>query len=172
LGLTRTICDCPECALNCRVLPGYLIPDDVQPLFQAYNPDHLPFEHWAHEYLRASPGAIILTRDAGLRRVPTLVPAKNADGSCQFLDPNGRCVVHGVSPFGCAMFSAHQSQEEADRRSKEGIISIMKDVNADGPYANLWQNLWAAGHRAQPPEELRKRLTQLYHEIHRKGIAP
>ena len=159
-GFERTSCACAECTLNCKIMPGYLVPDDLFPLFKNYNPTNISFSDWTREYLRASPGALVGTA-IGLLRIHTLVPARRADGACIFLDEQDRCKVHEVSPYGCAMFSAHQSTKESDSRSKAGLLDILGDRHRNGPYAQLWDILWNSGKKSPPPEDLRRKFDQL-----------
>jgi hypothetical protein len=151
-GFARTICACDACTAHCRRVPGYLIPADLERLRQ-----HLPavdFDHWALQHVLASPGAVVMQRGK-LFRIPTLVPARQPDGACVFLTPDSRCAIHALAPFGCAFFDAHQAADEADRRSGRGLRAILEDWIANGPYAQLWTSLHAAGRVAPAPEKLR-----------------
>lgn len=81
-GFARTECACDECALNCRYIPGYLIPTDLDAIAA-----HLGDESvltFALEHLLASPGTTVMA-DGQVFQIPTLVPAKQANGACHFL---------------------------------------------------------------------------------------
>lgn len=81
-GFNRTECACAECALNCRFIPGYLIPTDIAAIA-----NHLGYENlltFALENLLASPGATVMT-NRELFQIPTLVPARQPNGACKFL---------------------------------------------------------------------------------------
>jgi hypothetical protein len=87
------------------------------------------------------------------------VPARKADGSCKFLNHRGLCDVHAAAPYGCAMFSAHQAASEADARAKAGLFAILRDRQASGEYARLWNHLKVRGLVAPTPEENRAKMT-------------
>lgn len=157
LGFVRTVCDCSECSVNCRFIPGYLIPADLDRITK-----HLGCENlmdFALENLLASPGATVLDRGQ-VRQIPTLVPARRSDGACKFLDANNRCTIHKVSPFGCAFFDAHQSKEESDYRSGSGLVQIDRAWHGDHLCARLWLLLEALGKVGPSPIAARARLQQ------------
>lgn len=170
LGFERTVCDCALDRLNCRHLPGYLIPDDLPRMAAAAGYGDV-FE-FARAHLLASPGALV---QKGTRtfRIPTLVPARRRrsgeDGACIFLDPEERCSIHEAAPFGCAYFDVHQWQREADRRSLAGLEAILADRQQNSLYAQVWIMLDRLGKRALPPEkqraEMRAALTQITREV-------
>lgn len=81
-GVARTECACRACVVNCRFVPGSLIPADLHRIAENLNESDLT--RFALDNLLASPGAIIYTRD-GLIHIRTFVPARRADGACRFL---------------------------------------------------------------------------------------
>jgi hypothetical protein len=131
-GFRRTVCACHECTLNCRYLPGYLVPTDLERI-QLYLSTRQDLLAWARQHLLASPGALVLHKGQVVR-IPTLVPARRADGACTFLTGDDRCAIHPMAPFGCAFFDAHQPLAEADRRSKWGLQSVLEAWNKSRPY--------------------------------------
>lgn len=155
-GLARTECDCHDCQRNCRYLPGYLVPDDIERIGL-----HLGYANvgeFAYDYLLASPGATVMGQGGRVFQIPTIVPRrKEGDGSCVFLE-GGRCSIHSVSPFGCAYFDCRQSHEEANRRSSRGLQEIARHwaAKAESGYTVLWRLLYAAGRRAIPPHIARQ----------------
>lgn len=157
-GYSRTVCACRECTLNCRHIPGYLIPDDLERICQQLAPGDDLFA-WAKHHLLASPGAKLQYRGKILR-IPTLVPARQPNGACVFLTPEGRCSVHAVAPFGCAFFDAHQHCTESDRRSLRGLQAVMEAWSTGARYALVWITLDQAGLRAPAPENCRQHLQQ------------
>ena len=150
-GFTRTKCACQHCTINCRFIPGYLVPADVEKIAR-----HLGYTNlgeFAFDNLLASPGATVMNAEGRVFQIPTLVPQRKADGSCKFLSAEGRCSIHAVSPYGCAMFDAHQSSEEADRRSNRGLHEIARHWSAragTSAYAVLWKLLYTVGLRTTP----------------------
>jgi hypothetical protein len=81
-GFPRTECACAECVLNCQYIPGYLIPSDLTAIAAELGFDNLLT--FALEYLLASPGATVMA-NGEMFQIPTLVPARQANGACQFL---------------------------------------------------------------------------------------
>ncbi len=154
-GFARTECACGECALNCRYIPGYLIPTDLDAMAA-----HLGYQSvltFALENLLASPGATVMA-NGQVFQIPTLVPARQANGACKFLTKENRCALHAVSPFGCSHFDVHQSKTEADERSLRGLHAIAKEWKTGGLYARLWTILHAMKRDAPSPIEAKARL--------------
>lgn len=157
-GYERTVCACVECVNNCRHIPGYLIPADIERVAR-----HLGFTNlleFAFTYLLASSGATVM--QAGhVFQIPTLVARRKEDGSCVFLDDNDRCRIHEVSPYGCAFFDVHQSNAEAQRRSGRGLQEIAGrwavSPNTHA-YTVIWKLLNAAGLRAVSAHVARRRM--------------
>ena len=151
-GVERTRCACRDCQLNCRHMPGFLIPADLERMMPA-GVD--PFE-WAENNLLASPGAVVV-KGAELFRIHTLVPAVKEDGSCIHLTGskrNGKCSIHSISPFGCAFFDCGPPREGL---AEEALVVIHR-AGPESLYARLWAHLYATGKRQLAPEILRERM--------------
>jgi len=163
-GFKRTVCACGECTHNCRVIPGYLIPDDIERISRHFGYNNLV--RFAFENLAASTGATVMSSgDGRIFRIPTLVPQRQANRACKFLQ-DGKCTIHAVSPYGCAMFDVHQSHAEANRRSARGLQEIACEWTreARSTYVLIWKMLDAAGIRAVPPEVARRRMPEAARE--------
>lgn len=92
-GFQRTTCACELCSFWCRIM----VPSDLQRLC----PPGADLMTWAKEHLRASQGFRVVNPMTGaMLQIPSLVPAKQANGHCHWLQPDGRCGVHENSPFG------------------------------------------------------------------------
>jgi hypothetical protein len=154
----RTICACTACVKYCLHLPGYLIPADLDRIQLYLSPSEELFA-WATKYLLASPGALVM-QEQHIFRIPTLVPARRPDGACLFLSNKSRCCIHTVAPFGCGFFDSHQEPSESDRRSQRGLQAVLDAWRHGDLYAQVWQVLYDAGLRAQPPEQCRQQLQQ------------
>lgn len=156
-GFSRTVCDCKDCTINCRFIPGYLLPDDLIRIAEKVGAENITI--FAERYLLASPGAVVGCSETGQRRqIRTLVPARRDDGACIFLKAD-KCTIHEVSPFGCAFFDAHQPGEESNRRSIEGLMVVDAEWGRqDSLYAALWLSLFTAGRVAPHPMEARARM--------------
>jgi hypothetical protein len=152
-GFLRTACACAACAAHCLHLPGYLIPADLDRVGHRLAPPE-GLTTWARRHLLASPGALV-RRGTTVFRIPTLVPARRADGACTFLTAENRCAIHAVAPFGCAFFDAHQPGAEAERRCRRGLQAVLDAWTNGAVYARVWLALDAAGLRAPPPETCR-----------------
>lgn len=157
-GFSRTECACAECVLNCHHIPGYLIPSDLTAIAAELRVDNLLA--FALENLLASPGATVMAHGE-LFQIPTLVPARQANGSCKFLTADNRCAIHSVSPFGCGYFDVHQSSAEADERSLAGLAAIAQEWKAGGLYARLWTILHAMKRNALSPIEAKDQLRRI-----------
>lgn len=134
-GFDRTRCGCEMCRIPCKHVPGALDPEDLPRMC----PENHDIFSWAEEHLRA------LTN----KPYPTLVPARQANGSCHW-HFDGLCAVHDVSPFGCAFFDSHMSYEEAEKRREATIASRLKDKDKKGLYYQVWQHLCRLGKIGRP----------------------
>lgn len=163
-GFQRTKCGCTDCSQYCRFMPGYLAPGDLDRMHMAIGPD-LTIVEFAEKYLNASPGAKVGIAVGGgmvVTRVPTLVPAATINGACVFLKDD-KCSIHEVSPFGCAFFDSHQSDEEADRKSGRSLMDIASgDSPAAEQYRWLVDHLQSKGLNARDPKASRKALEESY----------
>ena len=155
LGFERTVCDCKACKINCKFIPGFLLPSDIRRIAL-----HLGYSNpveFALDNLLASPGAIVMDHGQ-IRRIRTLTPARRQDGACRFLDEEDRCRIHSVSPYGCSHFDAHQTKEEADLRSSAGHYQVDLAWKNDHLYARLWLLLKTLGRVAPAPVVSRARM--------------
>ncbi len=168
-GFPRTICSCPACTRNCQFIPGYLIPADLERIHQHLAPTQDLLE-WAKEHLLASPGALVAQKGK-VFRIPTLVPARQSRGACRFWTAENKCAIHPVAPFGCAFFDDHQSSQEADERSCQGLHAVLQDRLENGLYAHVWNVLNEAGLRAPAPEILRRDLRDHTERIRHARLA-
>lgn len=136
-GYRRSVCGCYECQTNCQFMPGMLIPADLDRLIP---PGQDPFA-WASENLLASPGSVV-SYQGDIYRIPNLVPATRADGSCINLVA-GRCTVHANAPYGCAFFSCKDEifDPREQEKSRKAITAISRDFANCGLYAQLWAYL-------------------------------
>ena len=159
-GFERTRCACSDCALNCKHLPGYLVPADVERIARRLGYTNLG--DFAFDNLLASVGATVMNAEGQVFQIPTLVPRRKSDGSCVFLDERDRCTIHSVSPFGCSFFDAHQSDAEANARSGRGLREIAREwaAGSRSAYAVLWRGLFEMGLRAVPPGVARRRMKE------------
>ena len=145
LGFARTICNCSDCSEFCKWMPGYLIPEDLPRL--AGTTDEQTILDWAFVHLLASSGFLLNDPEAGLRRVPTLVPARQDNGcACHWLGSKGECTVHENAPYGCAMFDQHQSRLEHTRRANMGALNVLAEWDhftrtRDSLYYMIWNAL-------------------------------
>ena len=158
----RTTCACNECKLACRHMPGALIPGDAEAIA-----GHLGVQatdEWIEQHFRASDGAKVVLQGNFLA-VPSMVPAQKADGSCTFLDDDGRCTVHPVAPFGCAYLDMHMGQSEADERSQATIRAQLEDLAKQGDHSKHIANLAEKGLVAPPLFERRRNLENAFEEV-------
>lgn len=154
-GYKRTVCDCEECTINCRFIPGMMIPSDLVRLKSRIGEG---FEDWADSHIAASPGAIVAFQGQ-MFRIPTLVPARGPDGACIFLK-DGKCDIHADSPYGCAFFDSHIPHPKTYAMSTEGLQTILDDWREGGEYARLWMRLAETGKYAPAPEVNRRKIKE------------
>ncbi|MGH3428238.1 MAG: hypothetical protein ACRDQZ_11850 [Mycobacteriales bacterium] len=148
-GYERTTCACRGCQTNCRFMPGFLIPADLERMIPA---DTDPIA-WTEVNLLASPGALV-AQGQKLFRIPTLVPAVKADRSCMHLSDEGRCDVHAIAPFGCAFFDCGP---ERGQLSVKGLTDVLQAQRQEGSlYRKIWEHLNEIGRRQLAPEILRR----------------
>lgn len=154
-GLERTTCACKSCTTNCRFMPGFLIPADLDRMIPV-GADPLA---WAEKNLLASPGALV-QQGAQRFRIPTLVPAVKMDGSCINLSPEGLCRIHEVSPFGCAFFDCGPERNQLSHSGLNAVYEAMFRVptfssDAGNLYMRIWTHLAERGLTQKPAEVLR-----------------
>lgn len=163
-GFSRTECACAECVLNCQHLPGYLIPSDLSVIAAQLGYENLLT--FALENLLASPGATVMA-NGEMFQIPTLVPARQTNGACQFLTSENRCLIHAVSPYACRAFDVHQSTAEADERSLAGLAAIAQEWKTGGLYARVWTTLMTMNRDALSPIEAKVRLREANTNSHK-----
>lgn len=169
-GFKRTICSCGECAINCRFIPGYLLPEDLDNIATFHGARFNPFLDWngQDESFRqfilsnflASPGALV-AKAGRIFRIRTIVPARGDFGWCRFFD--GRlCNIHPVAPFGCAFFDSHQKQSKSNSISAMGLelIARLWETQPRSLYCEIWNDLHVRGLRAPAPEDCRNRMSK------------
>lgn len=152
-GQERTTCACEMCVINCRFMPGFLIPADLTRLI----PQGVLPTDWAEKNLLASPGALVM-QDGRMFRIPTLVPAVKADGSCIHFGTDSGCGIHANAPFGCAFFD--HNTPPRDTLSQYGILAVHQAWQNNEIYARIWRHLDRLGKVQQPPDILRERMRQ------------
>src|SRR5262249_13682582 len=121
---------------------GSLVPSDLQRLC----PPGVDLMTWAKEHLRASQGFVFFNGKTGERvQVPSLVPAKQANGHCHWLQPDGHCGVHENAPFGCAFVDQHMKAREVHKGNAAGRLARLEDFAKNGPYSQVWHMLVKEG---------------------------
>jgi len=167
MGYPRTHCDCPQCAMNCKFIPGYLMPNDLLRIAAFHGVDLNPLldgqyqkvnlRQFAATNLLASSGALVL-KNGRPCRIPTLVPARGENGSCKFFD-GSLCTIHSIAPFGCAFFDAHQDLTLSSAISAAGLGIISRLWEAGHSlYCRIWDDLHRHGMIAPAPEQCRHRM--------------
>ncbi len=161
-GVQRSVCDCLDCTLGCKFLPGMLIPSDLHRLMPS-GVDHL---EWGRAHLLAGDGMTIAFTDPIKKKlvranIPTLSPA-TAEFGCHWLDGpadnGGKCRVHTNSPFGCAFFNTHEEYQPATDRLMLGMFEILDDFKRRGFYSTIWTHLRKVGRVAQNAGISRQKL--------------
>jgi hypothetical protein len=158
-GFKRTTCGCELCSCYCKVMPGFLVPSDLERLI----PKDADPMAWARTHLRASKGSVMVNTLTGetISSIPSLVPAKQANGHCHWLNQDGKCNVHSDSPFGCAFYDQHMKDEEAERRNHYARMTRAQAFDEHSLYAEIWhmlktEGLVGGGEYAQSQRELQR----------------
>lgn len=110
----RTVCACKACVDCCKRQPGPLAPGDFERIaaFLGESPEVAAQHFWA------SPGALVRDGSSGkVTRIGSVTPRYDRRKKrCVFLNDDDRCMIHPVSPAGCALVDTHQSPSEAHER--------------------------------------------------------
>lgn len=120
----RSVCDCAFCLAACETMPGATAPGDVERIAEFLGRDDV--DEFVVENFLASSGAVVQLDDGRRLNVPSLVPRQDEQGRCVFLQDDGHCSVHPVSPFGCAFMDMHMPPEEADPPAKALVAAQMQ----------------------------------------------
>jgi Fe-S-cluster containining protein len=127
-------------------MPGYLVPGDLEQIATHLGKTLTEIL----DKFAASPGAVVARVENGqivVGRIPTIVPTQQSNGHCVFLQTDGLCSIHSVSPFGCAVTDSHMSQQEGENRSSHGLQAILRSE----PYQDIWNMLYEAGQTTVGP---------------------
>lgn len=152
-GFQRTVCACKFCRAPCRHIPGSLDVADLSHLCPAGQDVFT----WAEQHLRA-----LIDKP-----VPTLVPARRANGHCHWLFEK-QCAVHAQAPFGCAFFDMHQTDEEVEKRRTATMAARREDAANQGLYYRVWLHLCRQGLTAPAGDRagLRQEMQKLWRARH------
>jgi hypothetical protein len=154
-------------------MPGYLIPGDVERIAAAQGQELS--EEWLLDTFMHSAGASVLGMGPSgipqLVQIPTIVP-KDRGGKCVLLTDDGKCSVHGSSPFGCSYFDTHMSAEVGAPRSEAGVMAVASDLATGGGYAKQLRTLQEKGEAAEPRKVRRERYADAVRVIEDTGLKP
>lgn len=128
-GFERTTCACKRCVDCCKAQPGPLAPGDYERIIEltGLHPEEARLMFWA------SPGSLVADSRTGRQRLVGTITPQMVRGRCVFLQPDDRCGIHAVSPFGCAMFDMHQPPSAWRPRS----LWLVQAIDADSDYQRL-----------------------------------
>jgi len=156
MSFPRTECDCIQCSINCKFIPGYLLPEDLIRIGRFLG--HFFLSPFIEENFLASPGALV-AKAGRLYRIRTIVPARGENGWCKFFDGK-LCTIHPVAPFGCAFFDSHQDPILSGNLSALGlmIIAAQWQNEESSSYCQAWHHLHRLNLTAPSPEECRQRM--------------
>lgn len=161
-GFRRTTCACRKCSLWCEMVPGVLVPSDLDRLIPAGED---PFE-WAEQHLLASPGLQVRLPNVSVS-IPSLVPRRQENGHCHWLQA-GRCTVHGNSPYGCAFLcQCGQTESQTIKVMNVGRHARAEAFGNGDLYAQIWRHLWNKGLRELTTQENRQRAIKAVSRIGR-----
>lgn len=151
-------CDCHHCTAACRAMPGMLAPGDIDRIAEYRGEEES--DDFIPNHFVASEGAMVLTSQGNVCRIPTIVPKQKPNGECVFLDEEKKCSIHPVSPFGCRCFRVcDDDDQEAEEKSAACLNCI--STNIDYILTHDW--LAANGHVAIPLG-IRRKLMEVIRE--------
>lgn len=161
----RSVCGCSQCKAPCQVMPGMMAPGDLNPILEecGYTMDSPieQVEEFLLEHFVASDGAVVMDTDGNVHRIPTITPSVNEKG-CVFLDAEGNCSIHSVSPYGCRNFNVCGGDDHDDFKVKAALAAIAKDPEYEAMHKWLLSN----GKTSRPLSERKRKLHQLLDKIH------
>lgn len=151
--IERTYCDCQECKLACKTMPGSLAPGDAQNIA---NYMHREFDcNFLEMYFDASSGTMVMTPQ-GPMTVPTIVPKQKANGECTFLTKDHKCSIHRVAPYGCRNFTVcNHGGDETEQYSKSAAQIAAILMESGKTYLWNWSHLMSTGNEAAPIQRRR-----------------
>lgn len=131
----RTVCACSQCVQCCKEQPGFLVPGDTERIVAFTGKP-------AKEILASSEGGVVMDTVTRItRRIRTIIPQCDKTGRCIFLSQDNNCLIHPVSPFGCAYADTHMSYKKGHERSLWGMQAV-----EDEEYQALRKTLPLAKH--------------------------
>jgi Fe-S-cluster containining protein len=146
---SRSSCDCEKCTLACVHMPGTVAPGEPEKIAEHLGePCDAAF---LAKYFQASDGPIVGKSVGGeihRYKIPTIVPKLTPTG-CVFLS-GGRCSIHTVAPFGCAMHKVCENEPDAEEKSTYVLNRIMQSHMDSGVYTMQLHQLALAGCIATP----------------------
>lgn len=163
-GQARTKCSCRDCSRPCEFMPGMMIPEDLDRIYEATKTPGEHFFDWAERSVLASPGALVgSTATGNTFRIPTIVPARQPGTTrCIHLSDDGKCKIHEISPYGCAFADSHMSRAEGDAVVMHGLRAIADALHSTCRYTLVLAGHNAAGLVAPSPEVSRKLIEDAY----------
>jgi len=171
MDIERNECSCKVCRLCCRIMPSFLVPEDIIPMMAEtgfietedfgkegegkVELDIKDITPWAEEILLASDGSIVkfgddlITGGGNAMRVPTLVPRSRKNNCCVFYQKStGMCDIHENAPYGCRMFDCKISEEESQHKSTAAAVRLgyMWDtcMNKDSENLSMNESMYCA----------------------------
>jgi hypothetical protein len=142
------VCECQDCTLACKNNLGFLIPEDLARIATAIGlpMDGDEFVEWALNSLLASEGVYIQRDKYDTVQIPLLIPGTQdlqdlTDTRCQwYID--GKCKIHAVAPYGCAMLDTHMTDEQYRNRKTYAYGRLMQALAERSQYYFIWNELW------------------------------
>lgn len=132
-AFVRTACACRRCVDCCKAQPGPLVPGDYERILEhtGLHPEEARLMFWA------SPGSLVRDMRTGRERFVGTITPQQVRGRCVFLQPDDRCGIHAVAPYGCAFFDMHQPTAVYQPRSQWLVQAIVADADYGALRATL-----------------------------------
>ncbi len=154
----RSYCDCRQCTAACKAMPGMVAPGDLDRIMEFCGVTMDTEENWVVAHFAASEGAAVVCSDGKTFRIPTIVPKQKPNGHCVFLNDDGECTIHPVSPFGCRCFNVCETDPERNEAQAQQSCHALAVIAGNYDYNATHQWLSANGHLAKPLHERKQML--------------
>lgn len=112
----RTVCDCKKCKNACSYKPGWFLPGEAEKTAESLNMTLKDFfdKYLAVDFFEGSKTTFVLSPAVVGNPTGAMFPYRPT-GVCVFFK-EGKCSIHGNSPFECAQYIHTDPQKDVQER--------------------------------------------------------